>query len=309
MKNKNVIKLLLDIVLTVLFITLIYPKTTGFTFHEIAGLTIGALFTFHVILNWNWVKGVTKNMFNPKLKAGSRWKYILDIVSFISVLAIIITGIEISKVLFPGGAGNNHTLTVLHKWVAYFCLGLFGVHIVVHWRFIRDAVRKLAEGLKLPRLGKAALGAGASALVLYMLYAQAASGLGSDEDRTATRRGHQSGNQTQIYESVAPQGVNSSPSAGTSSSSPQGTGSSSSIGTGSSGTQTDTGSGKSSSLSGNSTNSSDSVSLTDYLGKMFCNGCDKHCSLLNLQCDKGTRYLQQAQAQYQQLYGTTATVD
>jgi hypothetical protein len=73
MRNKNITKLILDIIMTAVFLILIDPKNTGMTFHEIAGLTMGALFTFHIILNWTWVKALPKIFLipneRPKLKS------------------------------------------------------------------------------------------------------------------------------------------------------------------------------------------------------------------------------------------------
>jgi len=46
------------------------------------------------------------------------------------------------------------------------------------------------------------------------------------------------------------------------------------------------------------------VTLTDYLGKMFCTGCDKHCSLLALKCDRGLPQLEAAKQKYQAIYGS-----
>ncbi len=40
MQERNRIRLIVDIVLTILFIALLYAENTGFTFHEIAGLAM-----------------------------------------------------------------------------------------------------------------------------------------------------------------------------------------------------------------------------------------------------------------------------
>jgi hypothetical protein len=69
MSDKTLKKIILDIVMAIIFLILIDPKNTGMTFHEIAGLTMGALFTFHIFLNRKWVKSITRNLFNPKLKS------------------------------------------------------------------------------------------------------------------------------------------------------------------------------------------------------------------------------------------------
>lgn len=44
--------------------------------------------------------------------------------------------------------------------------------------------------------------------------------------------------------------------------------------------------------------------LDEYLGKLFCNGCVKHCSLLSPRCGKGKKNAEQETAAYYSEYGT-----
>ncbi len=138
MSRKTIIKLTLDTAMAVLFIILICAYDTGLIFHEIAGLTILALFTVHIFLNWTWVKIVTKNLFTTtKIKKKPKLMYVLNTVLLFSVGAIIVTGIMISRVVFGFGLNaNTHVLAAAHKWLAYACLGMFAVHIVMNWRFV-----------------------------------------------------------------------------------------------------------------------------------------------------------------------------
>ncbi len=303
MKDKTITKIMLDIVMTVLFLVMIDPKNTGMTWHEIFGISMGAMFSFHIILNWSWVKSITKNLFNPKLNTKPKLFYILNAVSFISVMTIIVTGIQISQVMFVSeSAGVSHSFVTVHKWVSYFCLGLFGAHIILHWRFIINAIRKLLDALKAPNISKAAMSLGVVVLGVGMgvglFYSQIASGTTVDADRVRTRREppsqprevqqsktreNQSNtistNNGKVYEYPTVAAQNNSSAARTSNTS-------------------------GASVASSTSNAGDTVTLTDYLGKLFCNGCDKHCSLLALQCDKGTQQLQYAKIQYQQQYGS-----
>jgi len=92
---------MLDVAMTILFVTLIYAYDTGLVFHEIVGLSISALFASHILLNWSWVKNITKNLFNRRLKVSAKLKYALNATTFLTVATVIITGILISKVIFP----------------------------------------------------------------------------------------------------------------------------------------------------------------------------------------------------------------
>ncbi|MEN6460542.1 MAG: DUF4405 domain-containing protein [Syntrophomonas sp.] len=299
MRNINITKLILDIIMTAVFLILIDPKNTGMAFHEIAGLTMGALFTFHIILNWTWVKSITKNLLNPKLKTKTKAFYIINAVSFISVMTIIVTGIEISQVLFVSeAAGFSEGFYNLHKWVSYFCLGLFAVHIALHWRFIIETMRNSFAALKAPALGKAVMSMGAIVLMAGLLYSQIASSATDYEDQSRTgresydyrREAYQSEtNEDQDNTNTTESGVNYdySPDANNNISADR-----------ESNDQAD----QNNTILPDTDNIGNSVTLTDYLGKMFCNGCHKHCSLLNLQCNRGFQQLEDAKYQYQQQY-------
>ena len=320
MQDRNRTKLILDIVLTIMFIILMYAKNTGYTFHEIAGLAMGGLFLYHIILNWQWVKSVTKNLFNPKLKPKPKLFYLLNIVSFIAVAVIIFTGIQISMVLFPSEGMISHSLVVVHKWVAYSCLGLFGLHIALHWQFIVKTIPKLFRTPARPAWGKAGLSMAAVILMLLLLYAQ--SGAGTTNESSNKNEKAYVDRPKYDYESTVPEssayinqtGQDSAPST-TDSTNEIG---SNQTGQGSSAPITDSADEISSSQSNQdsgissdngsigSDNNDDQLSLTSYLSNMFCDGCEKHCSLLSLRCDRGTQYLQAAQEQYQAIYGSAS---
>jgi len=331
MQERNRTKLILDIVLTILFIALLYAKDTGFTFHEIAGLIMGGLLIYHVILNWSWVKSITKNLFNPRLKTKPRLFYLLNTVSLLAVATIIITGIQISMVLFPSEEMISHSVVEVHKWVSYACIGLFGLHMVLHWQFIVKNVPKLFKAPARPAWGRAGLSMAGILLILSLLYTQAGafskeiasvntasseksqqeSAQSQDEyyaDRPRNGHGHghgweQGGNV--YYEESAPQ--YSTPATDDNSVTDNGDSltqsdqNSSSISSDSL-TQSDQNSGKSSDSSISSGSGDDKPSLNTYLSSLFCDGCEKHCSLLSLRCDRGISYLEAAQQEYQATY-------
>ena len=46
-------------------------------------------------------------------------------------------------------------------------------------------------------------------------------------------------------------------------------------------------------------------SLSDFLGKMFCTGCQRHCVLTSPQCSRGAMQAEQAEQDYAEQYGTS----
>src|SRR5665647_1889456 len=110
MSSKAITKIALDLIMSVLFVILLFAYDTGLAFHEIAGLSILVLFTAHMILNWAWVKGVTKNLFSKKIKRKSKLLYALNTLLLIAASIIIVTGIMISRVVFDFGLNGGSSM-------------------------------------------------------------------------------------------------------------------------------------------------------------------------------------------------------
>ncbi|MCX5779999.1 MAG: cytochrome b/b6 domain-containing protein [Firmicutes bacterium] len=308
--NKTLTKLMLDIILTILFISLIYPRETGFTFHEIAGLVSGALVIFHVIINWSWVKSITRSLFNPKVKAKAKLFYLLNALSSVVLVGIIITGIQISIVLFPvGGIANSSSMVIVHKWLSYSCLGLFGLHVALHWGFFAHTVPRMFKSPGRPASGKVALNLSALVITLVFLFSQMGFIITNEtiqpiaNQETIISNDVVSGNKPQPLENSVPQiRISSNPPADTNKTVAQVAPTTVQISTPSGSTNTSSSSIISSGTSNNST--VDQITLTQYLSNIYCTGCSKHCSLLSPQCSTGISQATVAMQKYTAIYGT-----
>ncbi|MDD2553389.1 MAG: cytochrome b/b6 domain-containing protein [Desulfotomaculaceae bacterium] len=254
--------------MAVLFIVLIYAHDTGITLHEIAGLTIFAFFTFHVALNWSWVKSVTKNLFTAKFKKKSKLMYILNSALLICVSVIIITGIVISRVVFDLGLNgyNHHTITAVHRWLAYACLGLFAVHVALNWRFVSVNVRKIFHNYRGGKLWKSMQPLGAAVLIILVVYLTAMPASGKKSQQSTTVKDTLRENPAMINNECK--------------------------------TKED----KDYTISNTKSDTTATFSLTDYLSNIFCTACDKHCPLSNPQCKTGQSQMQATKIQYEELY-------
>jgi len=283
MRDKTLLKFLLDLLLVVIFLNIFESELIGATWHEILGLGIGVLFAVHLMFNWTWIKKTTGNLFNPAFKLKPKLFYVLNTLSFICIVTMMYTGIEISRVLFPSEAAvANHNLMEVHEAVAHALLGLFVLHIALHWRFIVNAVGKLYAGLR-AKYVKAFAGAGVMVVVASLLYAQiAASAAGDAEKDRAVKEPplYRQDQQREVYLNPPGAGVLIDDETYPAEQSQDGT------------------------ISANQGDAGAEVSLNDYLGNLFCNGCSNHCSLLSPQCENGARNQELARAQYQQQYVT-----
>lgn len=128
----------------IIFVLLMKIGFGGLTFHEIAGLGIGFLFFVHILLNLQWVKKVTLRLFDRKLPIKTRFGYLLNILLLISTTFIILSGILISKLLFPNlNIGDHRWFQVMHIQISYLTLILMGIHIGLHWQWIVNHIKKM----------------------------------------------------------------------------------------------------------------------------------------------------------------------
>ena len=133
MKNKNNIKLALDIIMVIIFVLIMTFSSESF--HEIAGLGLGFAFLTHILINIQWVKKVTLRIFDSQLPSKTRFGYWLNLLLLVSLLLTITSGILISKVLFPS-IGIYQGIKGIHSMMANFSLVLVGIHIGLHWEGI-----------------------------------------------------------------------------------------------------------------------------------------------------------------------------
>ncbi|KFZ41620.1 DUF4405 domain-containing protein [Anoxybacillus flavithermus] len=147
MLKKNIVKIILDVSLAIMFVLLMNPRVfNGLPFHEVAGLVIGVAVLIHIGLNYKWVVNTVKNIFNRSLSGKARFGFLLNVLLLVSMAAIIVTGILISKVVFPHfSGGENHALRELHDIFSKVTLVLVGVHIALHWQWIMGVFRKICK--------------------------------------------------------------------------------------------------------------------------------------------------------------------
>ena len=160
MKNRKYAKLLLDLVLLVLLALMYQKKVISMHFHETGGLVLMGLFFLHKALNWKWIRGVTTGIFRRKAKVNAAW--LVDALLLLSMTAVLITGLLISKTL-PTTLANGFWLRPWHYFSAALALGLSGIHLGLHWAWLKNTVWN-----RLPVSGRLRTGIGALLLCIVM---------------------------------------------------------------------------------------------------------------------------------------------
>ncbi|MEH7309055.1 DUF4405 domain-containing protein [Neobacillus drentensis] len=148
--KKNYTKSVLDLMMAITFVLLMNPSVlNGLPFHEIAGLIIGVAILIHIGLNYRWVVNTTNKIFDAKLPKKTRFSYLLNILLLISMAAVIITGILISRVVLPSIAiQGGHSIRGIHGFSADATLALVGLHIGVHWQWVMSICKRAFKSKK-----------------------------------------------------------------------------------------------------------------------------------------------------------------
>ena len=142
-KTTNIIKRIVDGVLTVLLLFLMAFQVTGEVLHEWLGIGMTVTLILHHILNRKWYKSVFKGKYSP-------YRIAMTAVNTLMLAAIALTalsGMSMSghAVPFMYGLINVMTARTWHLAFSYWSFILMGVHIGLHMK---------AMTAKLPEKGK-----------------------------------------------------------------------------------------------------------------------------------------------------------
>lgn len=140
----NLFKFVLNVVLLLVFLLLMDPRSFyGLLFHEWAGLIIGLFFILHKILNWDWIKKVTRSFFR-KSRGRARFNYILDVLLLGGLVLMILSGIAIARAIdfsWLNVGGSRRFWGVMHTSSSFITMVLFAIHLGVHWKWVLTQLR------------------------------------------------------------------------------------------------------------------------------------------------------------------------
>lgn len=165
MKPKMMLKMSVDLVMTVLLPCLMAYMLIGETAHEWMGAAMFVLFILHHVLNWRWYKNLAKGRYSAVRVLQTAVNFLV----LFSMLGLMVSGIMLSREVFaflPIDGGMRFART-LHMLAAYWGFILMSVHIGLHWGMVMGLVRKTG-GIQASRI----------CVWLFRLLALAVSGFG-----------------------------------------------------------------------------------------------------------------------------------
>ena len=260
MNKKIILKLTLDIVMTLLMIVLMGYNITGNLIHEILGIAVLVMIIIHNLLNIKWFISVFKGkQKNYKLKL----KVIINLLLTINSIFLLISSLIISQNVFLFlGIANLGNWTYIHRLTAYLEIIMIAIHLGFHWKMVIGAFRKM---FKLKDKNKLR-----TFLLRLIALTLAVVGVKASFDRdiaTNLLPGNTVTNSSDVpsVQSTSNETVSS----------------------------TDEG------YTYNGVSVSDGDTLNDFLGNIVCTACGRHCSLLRPQCSRGENQASEATAVYE----------
>jgi len=143
-KNQTKIKLVIDVIIFIVFLITMDPRSSGIAIHEWLATAALAALVVHLLLNWDWIVQITRR-FIGKINGQSRINYFLNWLLFIDGTIIMLSGFMISKSIMPFlgiSLPQNFAWRSLHDLTANFFLVLLGLHTALHWNWIVDAFKR-----------------------------------------------------------------------------------------------------------------------------------------------------------------------
>lgn len=165
---RNIYKIAIDLLMTILLLVLMARQLTGDSAHEWLGAGMFVLWIFHHILNRNWYS----HLFKGKYTAVRVIQTVVDMLVFLSMLALMVSGIILSREVFaflPISKGIAFARS-LHVFSGFWGFVLMALHLGLHWNMILGMVRK-AAGANLPKQMQIVLRIIAALIAGYGLYA------------------------------------------------------------------------------------------------------------------------------------------
>lgn len=143
MKPKTIIKIVIDVFMTIGLLFAFGYQFWGEKWHEWIGAGMFVLFILHHILNAGWHKKLFKGEYTPPRIL----TLVIDIFLFADMIALMYSGIVLSRYVFAGLPiqGRMALARQLHILGSYWGIVLMSLHLGLHWNMILGMIRKISR--------------------------------------------------------------------------------------------------------------------------------------------------------------------
>lgn len=168
MQKKNVIKIIVDVLMTAAMPILMSYMLAGAEIHEWIGAGIFLLFILHHILNYKWISALFKGKYTVVRAVNTA----VNILVFVCMLGLMYSGIVLSRYVFAflPIEGGTAFARKIHMLCSYWGFAFMSLHLGMHWNFIMGMIRKMTK-VKKSNIRSIVFKALAAVVVGYGIYA------------------------------------------------------------------------------------------------------------------------------------------
>ena len=169
MKPKMMLKMGIDLVMTVLLLCQMAYMLVGETVHEYLGTAMFVLFILHHLLNRNWYRSLKKGRYG----AVRILQTAVNTLVLLCMLGLMVSGVILSREVFAflpiqGGMGFAR---ILHMLASYWGFVLMSVHLGLHWGMVMGMARRLGRTKEGSAVRTVVLRLLAAAVCIFGIYA------------------------------------------------------------------------------------------------------------------------------------------
>ncbi len=167
MKHKAILKIVVDIGMTVMLLFLMTYELIGEAAHEWLGIGMFVLFVIHHMLNRKWSQGV----FKGKYTLFRIWQTVLVIGILLTMAGSMYSGVILSKhaISFLSIKAGGAFAREIHMVSAYCGFVLMSLHLGIHWRMMMGMARRIVK--EVPIAGRWMIRGTAALVAGYAVYA------------------------------------------------------------------------------------------------------------------------------------------
>ncbi len=143
MKPKMIIKIAVDIAMTIALLLLMTYELIGQAAHEWIGIGMFVLFVAHHILNGKW----SKNLLKGRYTALRIMQAALVVMVLLSMIGSMVSGVILSRhaLSFLPISGGRAFARSLHMIAAYWGFVFMSLHLGFHWSMMMSMAGKLVK--------------------------------------------------------------------------------------------------------------------------------------------------------------------
>lgn len=139
MKTKQIIKISIDVVMTIVFFICMAYHLTSETLHEWLGFALFTLFIVHHLLNLGWYKALFKGKYSPLRLLHTTINTLL----LVAMIGMIASGVMLSHQLFSFLNLSSGILgRKLHMLSCSWGFVLMAAHLGFHWGMVIGILKK-----------------------------------------------------------------------------------------------------------------------------------------------------------------------